>query len=60
MLQLYCENLSDVGLRALAEGLKGNSSVMWVRVVSRGGLFVVVVSLTCVSRAEKIPTLITM
>jgi hypothetical protein len=42
--------LSDVGGRALAEGLKGNSSVTWVDVVSRGGLFVVVVGLTCVEQ----------
>ncbi len=45
--------LSDVGGRALAEGLKGNSSVTWVDVVSRGGLFVVVVSLTCVEQNRK-------
>jgi hypothetical protein len=42
--------LTDAGGRMIAEGLKGNCSVTWVRLVSAGLLLVRLLLLTCVEQ----------
>ena len=46
-MQSVNKGLSDVGGRGIAEGLKGNSSVTEVDVVSLGGLLLWLFVLTC-------------